>query len=91
MDFLVELVISLLFEVPVEAAMESKRLKTGVKTAIFAVLGGLLTVFFWYLSICCWLRSDATATFFMTIISAIFTVGVIFGAIHGHKRNWKQK
>ena len=89
MDFLVELILEILFEAPIDAAMESKRLKTGVKTAIFCVLGGALFVFFAFLSFSAWIRRDVTAGVFMTAITVVFLFCVIVGAIRGHKRKWK--
>lgn len=87
-----ELVLELLFEVPIEAAMESRRLKTGVKTAIFCVLGGVITLFFALLTVQKWIPSDDfTGAFFMTLITTVMLFGVIFGAIRGHKKNWKTK
>lgn len=90
MDFLVELILALLFEVPIEIAMESKRLKTGVKTAIFSVLGGGITLLFVAITVQKWISGDdLTGSFFMKLISLVMLAGVIFGAIHGHKRKWK--
>ena len=90
MDFLIEIILELLFEVPIEAAMESRRLKTGVKTALFCVLGGVITLFFAALTVQKWIANDDfTGAFFMTLITALMLFGVIFGAIHGHKRKWK--
>ena len=89
MDFLVELVLTLLFEVPVETAMESRRLKTWVKTTIFSVLGGGVTLFLVYLSVYTWQNQNTLDSFFVTLIAVIFALLVVFGAIRGHKRNWK--
>lgn len=89
MDFLVELVLTLLFEVPVETAMESRRLKTWVKTTIFSVLGGGVTLFLVYLSVYTWQNQNTLDSFFVTLIAVVFALLVIFGAIRGHKRNWK--
>lgn len=89
MDFLVEIIIELLFEVPLEAAMESKRLKKSVKTAIFSIISGSITVLFGVITALMWEDSDKTGTFFMVLITLGMLVLTIFGAIRGHKRNWK--
>ena len=44
MDFLIELLFGFFFEIPMEMAMESKRLRPWVKTALVFILGNLLTV-----------------------------------------------
>lgn len=59
-----EAVLELLFEVPFEAAMESRKLKTGVKTTLFCVLGGLIEVLFALLTVSSWQDNDYTARFF---------------------------
>ena len=92
MDELVEIILELLFELPLDAAIESKKLKTGVKTAIFSVLGGGITLFFAAVTVQKWIaQDDTTGAFFMTLVTAVLFLGVIFDAIHGHKRKWKTK
>ena len=90
MDELVEIILELLFELPLDAALENKKLKTGVKTAIFSVLGGGITLLFVAITVQKWISGDdLTGSSFMTLISLVMLAGVIFGAIHGHKRKWK--
>lgn len=91
MDFLVELVLTFLFEAPIDAAMESKKLKTGVKTAIFCTLGTLLTAFFAFLTVLAWREQDVTSSVFMTLITVVFFAFIVYGAIRGHKRGWKNQ
>lgn len=92
MDDLVELVLETLFEFPFDATMESRRLKTGVKTGLFCVLGGGITLFFAAITIQKWIaQDDVTGAFYMTLITAVMLFGVIFGAIKGHKRKWKRE
>lgn len=91
MDDLVEIALEFLFEFPFDAAMESKRLKTGIKTAIFCATGGSVTLFIILLTVQKWISQDDTkGAFFMTLISLVLLIGVIAGAIHGHKRKWKK-
>ena len=89
MDFLVEIIMELLFEVPLEAAMESKKLKKSVKTTIFCIIGGGITVLFGAITALMWIDNDATGAFFMILITLGMLAMTIFGAIRGHKRNWK--
>ena len=44
MDFLIELLFGFFFEIPMEMAMESKRLRPWVKTVLVFIVGNLLTV-----------------------------------------------
>lgn len=91
MDELVEIILELLFEVPLDAAMKSKKLKTGVKTAIFSVFGGGITLFFAVLTVLKWMeQDDFTGAFLMTLATSVLFFGVIFGAIRGHERKWKR-
>lgn len=89
MDFLVELILELLFEVPIDLAMGSRRLKKSVKTVIFCVLGGGLTVLFGAIAVVCWHDGDSTGAFFVALITLVMLFGTVFGAIRGHRNNWK--
>ena len=81
MEFLLEL----FFEAPFELAMESKRLKTWVKTLLFSLLCGAISVF---------LAVVAFAPPFeleVAVIWGIWTVFSVIGAIIGHRRKWKNQ
>lgn len=81
MEFLIEL----FFEAPFEMAMESKRLKTWVKTLLFCIACGVISVLLAILAFmppCIWEVAG---------IWAIWTLFSIIGAIIGHKRKWKNK
>jgi uncharacterized membrane protein YhaH (DUF805 family) len=91
MDILLEFILGLLFELPLDAAMESKRLKTGVKTAVFALLGGLLVAFFAFLTVQTWQSGGGMSGIVMTLITISFAILIVWGAIDGHKRDWKRK
>ena len=90
MDFLVEIIMELLFELPLDAAMESRKLKTGVKTAIFSVLCGIITALLGGITVLMWQDQDSTGTFFMALITLGMLLMTVFGAIRGHKRKWKR-
>ena len=89
MDFLVELILEILFEAPLELAMGSRRLKKSVKTVLFCILGGGLTVLFGFIALCTWQDGDSTGAFFVSLITLVMLIGTIVGAIRGHKNNWK--
>lgn len=92
MEFLPELAGALLFEAPFEAAMESRRVKTWVKTLLFSLLGGAMAALFTVMTVSFRRDQQNTAG---TAVPALITLGwsafVVFGAIRGHKRKWKQK
>lgn len=88
MDDLVEFLLELL-EIPFEIAMQSNKLKTWVKTLIFCIPSGCITLFFGYLSVISWLDNATTSALFCTLLTIGFVVFTVFGAIRGHKRKWK--
>ena len=92
MGELVQTILDLLIELSADMMMLRGRLKTGVKTAGFCVFGGVISLFFIALAVQKWIDGDdPTGAFIMTLISVALLVGVIFGAIRGHKNKWKSK
>jgi membrane protein YdbS with pleckstrin-like domain len=92
MDLFAEILISLLFEAPAEAIMESRRIKTWVKTTLFLVLGLSLSVLFGFLTWSVSLQGDNVwGTVATGLICAVWTVFVICSAVKGHKRKWKKE
>lgn len=85
MEFLFEILFGLFFEVPVEAAMESKRLKTWVKTLIFCIIGGGISVLLAVIAF------TPPVIFEAAGVCAIWTVFVIIGAVIGHRKKWKNQ
>ncbi len=82
-----EFLAGLLFEVPLDIAMESRQLKTWVKTLLFSLLGGGMALLFYWLT---WQsRGDREAFTVLCGISIGWTALIVFGARVGHKRNWK--
>lgn len=84
-----EVVLELLFEIPFETTMESRKLKTSVKTVLFCILGGLIEALFVFITVSSWQDNDDISRFFMTAITVVWILLVVFGAIRGHKRKWK--
>ena len=86
MDFIIELIVGLFFELP----MESENVKTRTKTILFLILCGALdalTGFLFYQV--CFVQHDLVGSVLCGAV-LLFLLGVtIFGTINGHKRNWK--
>lgn len=92
MDFLAELVLSVLFEAPFELTMESKRVKPWVKTFLYALLGGVLALVFGFMTWDVWAdRGDTKGAVILALITIGWLTFVVFGCISGHKRGWKNK
>lgn len=89
MDIIVEFLLELLFEVPVDLAMGSKKLKTWVKTTLYCILGGIFAVALIVLSVLAWLNWSALAAAAVTVFSLIMITYFVRRAIRGHKENWK--
>ena len=91
MDFLMELLFGLLFEAPAEALMESKRVKTWVKTTLFLILGLSLSILFGFMSYSVASgESNLSGSCAGWLICIAWTVFVVWMAIRGHKRKWKK-
>lgn len=81
MDFLVELIFSFLFELPLEALMESKA-KCRIKTALVSLLTlPVAALLFWIA-----LREGSVLMWILTL-AVIGCFG--FGIVRGHQRGWK--
>lgn len=92
MDFLVELLVSIFFELPFDVTMESRRVKPWVKTCLFLLLGIALSVLFMLMTINVWTdRHDLPGTIIMAVITIGWTIFVVYGAVSGHKRGWIRK
>lgn len=92
MDFLLELLFGLLFELPMEAALESKRLKNWVKTASISVsCAAVLLLIAWAVQVS-WLREGWSG---MTVgLCALLSVGTgfcVWMIRDGHRRKWVQE
>lgn len=90
MDFLVKLILEIFVGLPIEAAMESAKLSKMIKTVLFVLIGGVMTVFFGFCTWEVWEQQDDAGTFCMTLITVGMLLLTVCGAIRGYKRNWKQ-
>ena len=89
MDFLLELLFGIFFEVPMELTMESKTLKPWVKTLAFFLVGNLLTVLllviYGIMAKDPSRASDAQAALYFAI--AWFVIMTVLCAL-GHRSRW---
>lgn len=83
MEFLFEFLFGLFFEVPVDLAMGSKRLKNWVKTMLFCLIGLSVSVLLAVIAFTLPMIIEAAG------ICVIWTIFVIVGAIIGHRSKWK--
>ena len=93
MDFLLELLFGIFFEVPMEMAMESKRLKPWVKTAIMFVVGNLLTVLMAVISVSLRYSEEAVpgSWKWAAAMSVFFFILSLVICISGHRRGWRKE
>ena len=83
MEFVMEFLLGLFFEIPFDMAMESKRLKTWVKTLLFSLVCGVISV---VLAI---IAFEPPFILEVAVIWGIWTIFSVVGAIIGHRRKWK--
>lgn len=88
MDFLMELLFGFFFEIPLEMAMESRRLKPWVKTAIMFAAINLLTVIMVLIAISAGPQGDWQIPAGLGIA---FFVGSIIVCACSHKRGWQRE
>ena len=89
MDFLMELIITGLFEGANEGIIKSPKVKTWVKTVVMLLLSELLPVAFIILGVSVCQNGNAFGgTVIITICSAL-AIAFLIACILGHKRNWK--
>lgn len=91
MDFLIEILMGLFFELPLEGTMESKTLKTWVKTAIWSVLMGIIVVLILISALDVWVdQNDPPRSICLICLALFVLVLTVVCAIWGHKHKWKQ-
>ena len=92
MDDLLELLFSFFVEMPLELAMESKRLKSWVKTALMFLAVNILTVMMVFIALDTYHESDGGLDWCVAAIAAgiLFVTSVIVCAV-GHRRGWHRE
>ena len=92
MEFLAEIILEVILGIFVEIPMESEHVKTWIKTVFFLVLCGFIDGFvgFFFYQVC-FVQRDLPGSVMIGAV-LLFLLGVtIFGAVYGHKRNWKHE
>lgn len=89
MDFLLEFLFGLFVELPLEATMESKRIKTWIKTLVMFVFMNLLTVLFAVIAWNC--SQDGETDLVTTSIAAGWFLISVVACVYGHLHNWNTK
>ena len=70
--------------------MESRKVKTWVKTTIFLIIGVAIFALLALSGLVPWRdRQELSSTIFLEIIAFGWLVFVILGSVYGHKRKWK--
>ena len=88
MDFLLELLFGIFFEVPMEMAMESKRLKPWVKTLIMFIAVNLLTLLMALIAVSVGHDGDWQIP---ACLGSLFFVGSLIVCVTGHRRGWQRE
>ena len=92
MEFIVEIIMEVIMGLFVELPMESEHIKTWVKTVIFLVLCGLLDGLAGFLFYqVCFIEHDIVFSVLIGAVLLFLLWATIYGAITGHKRDWKQE
>lgn len=89
MDFIVEFLFEVIVEGIFDVTVHNPKVKTWVKTLVFLVFSEALAGFFLWLSF----RAPAAepgGDIVCRIIAIALGIGFLAGAIHGHRRDWKQ-
>ncbi len=91
MHELLEILFEMIFEVSGALSMGSHRMKTGVKTAMFATVGGVITLVCVTAALLCWNQENQTLCIVFAVISFILLICTIAGAVKGHKCKWDMR
>ena len=89
MDFLMELLFGFFFEIPVGIAMESKRLKPWVKTAIMFVAINLLTLLMVLIAVSARREPDMGDGGIAAVFAGLFFLASVVVCVIGHRRGWQ--
>ena len=89
MDFLLELLWGFFIEIPVGVAMESKRLKPWVKTAIMFLAINLLTLLMVLIAVSARRDPAAEDGQIAVIFAGLFFLASVVVCVIGHRRGWQ--
>ena len=89
MDFLFEFLFEAVLEGIFAITIHNPKVKTWIKTLIFLVLSEALAGFFLWLSFSA-PAAEPGGDLVVRFIAIALGIGFLAGAIHGHRRDWKQ-
>ena len=90
MDFLMEFIFTAVLEGIFGWTVKNPKVKTWVKTLVFLLLAEGVALAIGILSFLSFKNGNTSGGIGCMIIAAGLGIGFLFGAIDGHKRNWKQ-
>lgn len=92
MDFLFELLFGIFFEMPMEMAMESKRLKPWVKTALMFIVINLIAMLVILITVSMSRTEGPAGDVAIGIaIAALFFGLSVYVCVTGHRRGWQKE
>lgn len=89
MGELLVILFEMIFEVSGDLPMGSHRMKTWVKTALFATVGGVITLICITAALLYWDQKNQTLCIVFAFISFILLICTVAGAVKGHKCKWE--
>lgn len=92
MEFLFELFLGIFFEMPLEMAMESKRLKPWVKTAVMFAAINILTAVFLFIAYAAHKDPEGIAGGQIALfLAATSFIGSVVACVLGHRKGWQKE
>ena len=92
MDFLLELLFGFFFEMPMEMAMESRRLKPWVKTFLMFVVCNLLTLLMVFIAVSMASKDAPVGDVAIPVVIGVLMFCLsIYVCVTGHKRGWQKE
>ena len=87
MDFVMELIFEIILEGVFGVTVHNQRIKLWVRTAIFIFISQIFTVLF-AIGAASLLRKGDKTGYVLAAIAAIWGIGMLIAAIHGHRKGW---
>lgn len=92
MDVLFELLFGIFFEMPLEMAMESRRLKPWVKTVLLFVVFNLITILMIFIALDLYHDPEAVGGWQSAVgFAVLFFAASLFICVTGHRRGWQKE
>lgn len=91
MEFVLEFLFELIVEGIFSLTVENPKVKTWIKTAVFLIFSEAVAGFVLWLSFAVPVEAGPVGVMVCRVIGIGLGAGFLIAAIHGHKRDWKQK